>query len=413
MDDITIKAGNALEREISFSPDEALKFLKKKENFRFVSNGIKRELARLGITGDDETLLAEFKNLMETKNLMSDRGRAETNWWTDAVLPNKSSAIKLCFAFGLSSKTKPTALEFLWNVCRINGFNYRIAEDIAYHYALERGESYEYANTIIAEYEATTASVNYTHGDETKGTSTMWATFANLADMERDEFLELLCDNKKNFIEYNKTAHREFVTLYNELVGVIAEEIKFSNIAAMSAKLDIYKPNDGREAEVHAEIIYEGFIRALLGDDEFTYADVPEIKNGTVISNIMHKFPLQSHMDIMSSNEKRNRAKATDLGHGFARKTFVLCFFANYVLKWVKKRDKDNKTAPVNFYHDFYYSLELLLHKCSYGLLYPANPFDWLILNCVRSLDSADQFKDMNPIELFNETLVLLGEETL
>ena len=410
MDGITIKARNALEREISLTPEEALEFLKNKENFRFMSNGIKRELARLGKTGDDDALLKEFQALMKSKGFLSSKGTSEAQWFTDKALPTKSSAIKICFAFGLSSKNKPTALEFLWNVCRINGLNYRVAEDVAYHYALERGETYEYANALIEEYEKATFDDEFESGDETKGTSTMWATFENLSVMERDEFLEILCDNKKNFIQYNKTAHNEFVKIYNELVDLIAEDIEFSQIASMAAGLDVYQPRDGRRAEVHAEIVYEGFIRALIGDKEFEYMNVPAIKNGTVISDIMKYFPQQGHMDLMSSERPRHHCKATDLGHGYARKTFMLCFFANYVLKHVKNRKRTDASAPKKFYDDFYISLELMLHRCSYGLLYPANPFDWHILNCIRYLDSGDDpFAEKDAIALFNETIVLLG----
>ena len=56
MDGITIKARNELEREKSFSPQEALKFLREKENFRFTSNGIIRAIKSRGISGDDKKL---------------------------------------------------------------------------------------------------------------------------------------------------------------------------------------------------------------------------------------------------------------------------------------------------------------------------------------------------------------------
>jgi hypothetical protein len=61
-------------------------------------------------------------------------------------------------------------------------------------------------------------------------------------------------------------------------------------------------------------------------------------------------------------------------------------------------------TISIVYFNRFY--------KFIYGRLYPANPFDWLILNCVRSLDEVDPYEDMDAEELFNETIILFAKET-
>jgi len=125
----------------------------------------------------------------------------------------------------------------------------------------------------------------------------------------------------------------------------------------------------------------------------------------------LDNFPVQNSFNEMRSGAKKYRAKATDLGHGYARKAFVLCFFSLYILEWKKFWESPENKTPVSFFNDFYRRLNGKLHRCSYGLLYPAHPFDWLILKCVKALDNVDPQEDMDALELFNETLKLLALE--
>jgi len=416
MDGITIEARNALEHEISFTPEKSeeflnntVAFLKDKSNFRFTSNGIKRELKRLGKEGDDEALLQEFKNLMTEHGLLSVRGISEGTWFRDEARPSKDNAIRMCFAFGLSSKTPTTALEFLWNVCRINGFNYRVVDDVVYYYALERGLSYSDADEIIGEYEAKVKEANivFNDEDETKSTSVMWDIFEDMPELERADFVELLAENQKNFIGYNKTSRNAFIEVYNDLERLIADDIKDGNMGVEAAGFKPYSTGNIRDANVHAEVIYDGVLRALLGDVNFSNITVPTLEKGSALEQIMNHFPTQANMDAIKSNAKKNRKKATEFEQGFARKTFILCFLARYVLKYMRK---SGSKSSKSFYNDFYYSLETQLHKCSYGLLYPANPFDWLVLKSVKAIDTAN-LSETDALELFNEILALLIQE--
>ena len=117
----------------------------------------------------------------------------------------------------------------------------------------------------------------------------------------------------------------------------------------------------------------------------------------TSFGDIMERFPQERYLSEMF----RVPQTATDREHDTARKAFILLYFANYALD----------PPPDEFLGDFVLALETELDKCGYAKLYPANPFDWLILKCVRSLDHIDQATDDNPIELFNEILVRLAEE--
>ncbi len=121
-------------------------------------------------------------------------------------------------------------------------------------------------------------------------------------------------------------------------------------------------------------------------------------KNDTSpLADIMDRFPQERYLSDMF----RLPTEATDKEHDRARKAFVLLYFADYALD----------PPPNEFFGDFVIALNELLDRCGFAKLYPANPFDWLVLKSIRSLDHVDQELGDNPIELFNEVLVALAEE--
>jgi len=325
----------------------------------------------------------------------------------------------MCFAFGLSDISKPkTAGEFLFNVCQINGFNYRVAEDIIFYYSLTHDEDYGYAERLIAEYKEKTAGVKVGDGYETSPTEEVEEIFKELAVMSEEEFMEKLVANAHNFIGYNKTAHNEFVRLYDELSELILNEIKEDNASSDAGEIDGYDNGRGKDTRIRDEIIFDSFLRAL------TAKIKGEAKRKTrdTLTDILDGFPAESDIVKMRSTAKNYRNWATgdgknvggnDFHHGYARKAFILCFFNAYILDWKKVWDNPQSKTPVSFFNDFYRRLNSKLRSCSYGAIYPANPFDWLILKCAKLLDEADPFEDGDITEIWSETLKLLAMERI
>ncbi|GHS90918.1 hypothetical protein AGMMS49957_17610 [Synergistales bacterium] len=396
MGDKTIRAKNEIEREKNFTPQEALEFLRGKKNFRFMSDGIERELHRLGYTGNT---IEALRACMDKAGIKSADGKLEKIWLEDGKFPDKEYAIKLCFAFGLSSKkdeSNPeavTALEFLWNVCRVNGFNYRCADDIIYSYALDNGKRYECAAALIKRYEAETNNIAADDSEgETKGTSTLWEIFGDLKGIDESELLAELKDNAHHFYNYNKTSKKEFIKLYDKLTALVRADIEEDKLNAENGEIEAYERSKRQmPVAVYDEIIYDGYIRALTGKKRGNLPDAAK----TVLGGILDKFPTKDYIDEMRSLAKDNLKANTDLGHGYARKVYLLCFFANYAFK-----------GKVD-YEDFYRALDSKLLKCSYGVLYPANPFDWIILNSIRSLCREDVY-EADALELLTDTITQL-----
>ena len=378
---LTRNALDEIIRKNDYSPEAILSFLSDSDNFISVPEGIKRELSRLEYEGDDDELLKGFKVVLQKAGFSKDERKHAKNWLINGVLPSPlyDYPIRLCFAFGLSGQS---ALEFLWKTCRVNGFNFRRAEDVVYCYCLDNGKSYTEAKSIIAKYKEHTTDENYEESDATKRTHMIRSVFGNL-DMNENVFFDLLCKNKKNFIKYRITAYEEVLEIGKRLTTTIKEQITDYNFRRKRCAM-----LGGYDAEItlYPEIVFAfGLInKAAKGDD-------------TPFGEIMDRFPQERYFADMFCIP----SEATDKEHDKARKSFILLYFADYTLD----------PPPDEFFGEFFIALNDALDRCGYAKLYPANPYDWLILKCVRSLDHIDQDAGNNPVELFNEILMQLAGE--
>ena|GEM_PF-6801915 len=379
---LTHNALNQIIRETDYSPDAMLSFLIDGGNFMSVPTGIKRELVRLGYNDSDDDLLDSFKNVLKDAGFNKDERKNAKKWLIDGVTPSPKHEyhFRLCFAFGLSGQA---ALDFLWKVCRVNGFNFRRVEDIINCYYLEAKKSYGDAQVLLARYAEHTADEQYIESDATKRTFTLRSIFNNLAAMDEGEFFDLLCKNKKNFIKYSMTAYDEVLNLSERLTVTIKNQISDYNFRRKQCAL---MGGYDYEVTLYPEIIFafEAISQAVR-------------TKGTPFDDIMNRFPQERYLADMF----RLPTAATDKEHDKARKSFVLLYFVNYALD----------PPPNEFFGDFVIALNDMLDRCGYAKLYPANPYDWLILKCIRSIDHIDQSADDNPVELFNEILMQLAED--
>jgi hypothetical protein len=392
---ITRNAVAEIEREKDFTPEEAVEFLNKPQNFLSVSDGIKRELARHGYSGSDDELLKGLKKILKAGGFETGELRNANKWLLEDPRPNPKYdyPIRLCFAFGLSGQA---ALDFLWKVCRVNGFNFRRARDVVYCYCLNNGKSFADAWRLIAEYERTTVGRQASEEDATNRTQTLRRLFGDLAGVSEAAFLSELCANKKNFFEYSLTASAEYKRISESLKSFFIKDIAAHSHRMNSARM----PGYNHEISLYPEIIsaFERLSKAAKANKGET----------ETLDDLMTRFPQSEYLLKMLNDT----AAATDKEHDTARKVFILLFFAEAAFKRSKYLEK-RPDKPREFFPFFYRALNDTLDKCGYAALYPANPYDWLILNCVRSLD-VDNENELNPVELFDNTLLTLaGEEYL
>jgi hypothetical protein len=201
--------------------------------------------------------------------------------------------------------------------------------------------------------------------------------------MDESTFFDLLCKNKKNFLKYSKTAHEEVLKLGTSLTATIKAQITdYNHWRKRCALLGGYD----YEVTLYPEIIFA-----------FELINQTSKRKDTPFGDIMERFPQARYLADMFNLP----SEATDKEHDKARKAFVLLYFANYALD----------PPPDEFFGDFVIALNEMLDRCGYAKLHPANPFDWIILKCIRSLDHTNQIADDNPVELFNEVPIQLAEE--
>ncbi|GHU94726.1 hypothetical protein FACS1894208_06300 [Clostridia bacterium] len=258
------------------------------------------------------------------------------------------------------------------------------------------GKGFAVAKQIIGQYDNAMVGIQASEDDATKRTHILRNVFGNLAGTDEAIFLSALCTNKKNFFGYSLTANEEYKRICESLKSFVAKDIKFDNRSMAYASMTGYS----HEISLYNEIIsaFERLNRAARAKK----GDLP------TLDDLMTRFPQNEYLLKMLNKTPA----ATDTEHDTSRKVFMLLFFAEYAFKrsgYLERKPDE----PRKFYTAFYLALNDMLDKCGYAAIYPGNPYDWLILNCVRSLDVGGEC-DMNPVELFDNTLLaLVGEEYL
>ncbi|MDR0919056.1 MAG: hypothetical protein LBM93_07370 [Oscillospiraceae bacterium] len=394
--------------EKSLTPDEALEFLKDENNFRNPANGIPTWFAKYHPEIKENKVAAEFKKKMK---LLFNKDESDTAKWLQGNrMPDRDSAIKILFALDLPKETAiSTANEFMFKVCKWNGFNFRKVEDVVVCYALENGLPYSEVESILDEYKKYTDYESEPEfSDSTASTRHLENLFSDLFEMSRADFIDLLTDNKHNFIGYKTSAHRLFMKQLNQLEKRIKSSIDeykgdqlsepyyefFPRKGAVLCKEPFTTTYHDKDVTILSEIIFDEILRSFIvtKNDKFSAKDKP------VLAEIISNFPRDEYISEMTKDAE------IAANAGYSRKTYILLFFANEVFKQEYALTNE-KRAKISFYKQFYAKLNSDLLECGFGKINPADPYDWIILNCVRALDNDATEELSGTLELFNSLL--------
>ncbi|GHV14158.1 hypothetical protein FACS1894219_09890 [Clostridia bacterium] len=464
MGDFT-KQGYASIYELDLSLDDALDYISDPTNFLTVHDGIVRGLNFLGDTGSDDELYASFlRRVKKSKTKIADfapsklpeTGKAYKWFYAsksgrENSLPSRNDAIKLCFALEMNDLDR--AADFLWKVCRLNGFCFRRAEDIVYCYCLANNLDYPTAKDLIKRYGSHKAERQASSELHITRTQTIRDLFGNLQGLQQGDFETLLFVNKHNFLGYSKTAHEKMVEAYNEVKSEIEKERALGNRSAwLSEQVEVRTKDKKGNLNIsyrtakfseigELNIVDCDSVHKTIGDDdEFTYSFIcrqlaerhtnewdTDVSVRDLTPNRAYCHYVSDLVSFLTESNLRNviqkDARATEYESGCARKLFLFLKFAENVLKWerflfspIETREPRRKTADKpqesqELFEDFYIGINEELDKCGYGYIYLANPFDWHIMNCVRLLDTAPD-DTHGAIIQFNEILARLTDET-
>ena len=457
MGDITKRAYNGFEKYYTY--DEMLVFLRDPANFMSVHKGIMRDLMEcLDLNVGDDKVVDEFKRTVRdygfTTGEMLGFDTEVDAWFNGSKLPRRTWATRLCFAFHLSDEE---AGHFLWKVCKLNGFCYRVAEDVIHCYCLANGKSYAEAKDIVSEYkknpkytelqeyrETVLRRIKSRDDNYTVRTGELLRAFSNLKGMDVQTFKKALFDHSKYFIGYSVSAHQEMVEKYEEAVEQIKKDRPV--ITGLSDTVEIKTKNendddvikyrtmdfstngkfnvvDGRDIvnkkfdgkyEFSYDLVWQWLAEtSTLVGKEFKHETRPLKPISSVCNHVQMLVNALPPVGRVKNLMKTSRPEfATDREYGSARMVFVFLYFAQFVLRWERYLYDiaEQGESPEEFFSEFYEGLNDQLESCGYSYLYYANSFDWHILSCVRLLDIASgDDGELSALEQFNKAMAELA----
>ena len=456
-------------QEDYISPEESLKYLNEPQNFQSFAKYMKRLVKNASIELEPENLGGYLsKTVLALESLPKNEQRNIKNFFEKALKTDEQGnplkmtpidrklAMKLCFAFKLNIKDSE---DLLRKACNTYGFNVRDAYEATCFYCILTGQDYSKVQSLLEQYN--NASLDHVALEEAHQTQVLKAVLAGSNWESNEQFLNtFLIPNKLNFTKTSRTTAQK----YRELRCYLCEQIIQWNLASYEERND----NEKAESDELFNSVKEQISKLASEDPDFAdyvaeFSDITEaeyalskVEARLRAKNIDSSQGIDRYYDLINESvNSRQLVRQTLWGipyifkkgefapHGnsllddsplmdcfparapfdkldksvlelsktlTARKAIVfLCFMneffdslcseANYT------RNADNPELAKQQYNNFYTQLNDTLIECGMAHLYPADPFDWLILKSAKALTQLD--RDSDPIEYFNDILRL------
>ena len=355
---------------------------------------------------------------------------------------------------------------FLQKGCRRSSFNFRDAYDIIYFYCLMNGKPYSKAKELINRYNDLDSKDPEISFESYHATKTLKQAFlADNAFEDEEAFVKAMCANKHNFIGYSKTLVDALEEYYRKVCRLaievlMADDIEdivvdpacvpddekcvltsfFSKIANLpNAHADCKKIDkewrNSKSAKSQILNLYEKHAEWIWGNDNLSTEQLSKIIPARMLLRSIVSFA-EEQFSYKRNGKKDNyfatlkNSELSDNQYGVfdnfpntryltdfvklaqapteARKILILYVFVLYVNeKSIAKLEVESNF----FYNDFFELLTQILDDCGLPFLYPADPFDWLILKSIRALEQTEGNADIggnviDPIDFFQEILL-------
>lgn len=396
-----------------------------------------------------------FRNRLRAKWGLSDEG--DQNFQGIG----RELEMRLCFALKLDLEG---ANDFLRKGCGSYAFNVRSAYEAIYFYCILRERPYSTVLELRRRYRRASPA---RQAQTPRETQLLQRAFQDTSWESDEDFLNtFLLPNKTNFTKYSNTALRTYGALRTSLCDQIIEgkldhyERKRGPVREGPDKLfDGLKEavaalgrSDSAYADCAAALTDWSQAPAVMDRlrrelDKERYA---RLVNDAVTGNQLLNAVLFYRGEVAAFKPEDSSLRDSAFWHGFpqtqylnpasvhagslpkteaSRKSILLLYFMDYFYELSLGEDYgafspqiprprfsgapggDGPRGPMKTfaewqYDSFYDSLNDTLLRCNLPVLYPADPFDWLILKSARSLMRLDH-APADPIEYFNEVLKL------
>jgi len=380
-------------------------------------------------------------------------------------IPRKT-ALKLCFALNLNVDESQ---ELLRKACNTYGFNVRDAYEATCFYCILTSQNYSTVERLLEQYNHASVDEKVSQkffGTETMNavlSGLNWESnehflndflipnkvnFSQYSKTTAQKYVQLRCSLCEQIIQWNLASYEDrndmekaesdelFRAVKKQINVLVIEDPDFADCAAefsditkaedvlpkIEARLRVKYPASTQGVDRYSKLINESvssrqLVQHTLWGIPFIFKSKPESgevskqgdfsPNGKSILNsspLMDCFPGRAPFDTLDASPLEASKTLT------ARKIIILLYFMDTFFDTLCSEINYSK-ASVNpelaerQYNNFYTGLCNTLASCSMAYIYPADPFDWLILKSARALTQAD--KDSNPIEYFNDILRL------
>ena len=417
--------------------DAAADFVRDKKNFRPFDEGLTELLQKVSFSGDISNVHEKTDFLMEKLSAINSKINRKTilSWFSGERRPkiepvSRPKMYEICFALNLNLDQ---VTWFFHHVYYDRTFNYHIISEVVYYYAFLKNFSYDAANKIISEIEATPTEKNFAgDGIYTRVIKNRVTSIDTVDDLKK-----FLIQNKNSFTAWNQSALDKIQSLFAEIVGdeTICREIVRKLKRTVEKNLDsqiAFSENEINRCGLllryicyrarvkknsGGKYVAEEIYNAISGKNIFSHMFVLDnflgmnagIEKGVDVPYILkNNFPAKKILSDVFDESKSGVSKSYDA----IRKTLILFHFYNF---WYKIKLGDAPyldAASVEHLPEIYLDdINTTLYECGYESLFAGNPYDWLFLCSANSKDEFDTKNYAYPIEFFSDVVLTLTDQ--
>jgi len=362
-----------------FEAEDYVEELKKiSEKFRTFDKALDTFLVEHGYAGDVE-------NVEEKIRFISDKLKAAgvpvpkkiKEWYSKHIRITRKTAFQICFGFGLKLDEVD---DFLKRICLERGFDCHSVEEVVYFYAFKNELSYLQAQDILSKV------TKVTSGRIPKEDIIYTYVIAEEIDEIRteDELIEYLNANGEKFGYNNASAC--------EAIRILWNEISKEEGLAIKEKRKLYRSFDKEEEEPDVKTrktrkriddsIWEIYLQILGLSGSYANAFYSErsIKKILIDNEMLHPLAEESFPD---RNGLNNILNGNHVSYETVRKLLILLAFYKFWgsrairLGSYEAQENDDKRC-ISF-------INSNLMDAGYQLLYPGNPYDFILFASVNS----------------------------
>ena len=355
--------------------------------FRSFDEALDTFIIRHGFTGDRHDIDEKtdfIKSKFEQNKIPLPRNIKK--WYTEHKRIKKETAIRICFAFGLTIEESE---DFMRRICLLRGFDCHNVEEVICFYAISNGMSFADTRLLI-ETAPRVSPGKIDFGEDVLYTSTIIEEVKRFQSPE--ELMGYLRANIRQFGYNNATACRYIRRMWEEIAGgdgLAASEKKKLYVAFDDSDREDREP-DSRKAKNSVrgkfgsagDSLWEIYLQILgLAGNRTTKLDTDRSLKPILKDNeLLHAWAEDSFPSRVGLEKILNGEHVSEQ---LVHKTIILLVFYRFWVKAALKRHDYQARSGDTF--RCICEIDKYLMDAGYPELYPGDPFDWIILHAVEN----------------------------